>query len=380
MNILILNTTSDLYGGSRILSIVASILKEGGHKPIVVLSEHGPLVVELERLGVEWRIVRLGILRRKYMSLSGIINRAKVTGKAWSALNKLIDEHKIDTVYSNTTGVFIGAFLAKRRKLKHIWHVHEIITKPKFFTVIMGHLLGRYADLVVVVSDAVKKHWLKHVSGAPIERIYNGINTSPFEIREGDLKQVLNIAPSELIVMMIGRVNHWKGHHYFLDIAEKLLSTRKDIHFVLAGDAFAGNEHLVEILESRISTIEHKDKIHYLGYRNDIPNLLASADLFILPSTEPDPFPTVILEAMASSKCVAATAHGGALEMIEEGRTGILIPFDNAVDASRQVESLLNAETLKHMGALGRDRIQQLYSLEAFKGNILKMMESLNQK
>ncbi|RZJ80635.1 MAG: glycosyltransferase family 1 protein, partial [Flavobacterium sp.] len=134
MNILILGASSDLYGGSKILAIVANILQKGKHKPIVVVSEHGELIGELNRLGVEVRIVRLGILRRKYFSVPGILNRIKVNRSAWKALGKLIDEEKIDVVYSNTTGVLIGAFLAKKKNIKHIWHIHEIITKPKTFT------------------------------------------------------------------------------------------------------------------------------------------------------------------------------------------------------------------------------------------------------
>ncbi len=377
MNILVLNNTSDLYGGSRILSIVVDILAKGGHNPIVILSEKGPLIDELDRLGVEWRIIRLGILRRKYLSIKGILNRINVTRKAWKALNSLIDEKQIDLIYSNTTGVFIGAFLAKRRKIKHVWHVHEIITKPVAFTHILGYLLGKCSDLVIVVSDAVKTHWLKHISGAPIERIYNGINTLPFEQKLGDLKLKLAIPEKDILILMIGRVNHWKGHHYFLDIAEHIQAENKNVHFVLAGDAYTGNEHLVEILKNRIENLSFANNVHYLGYREDIPNLLGSADLFVLPSTLPDPFPTVILEAMASATCVAATAHGGALEMIDPGKTGIHIPFDNAKAAAENIEVILNEVTLKHLGALGRDRIQQQYSLNAFRGNILNTFNSL---
>ncbi|MEE1884742.1 glycosyltransferase family 4 protein [Pedobacter flavus] len=380
MNILVLNNTSDLYGGSRILSIVVSILAERKHRPIVILSENGPLTAELDKLGVEWRIIRLGILRRKYLSLSGILNRISVTSKAWKALNKVVDQEKIDLIYSNTTGVFIGAFLAKRRKIKHIWHVHEIIKKPAAFTRILGYLLGKYSDLVIVVSDAVKNHWKNHINGAPIERIYNGINTVPFEQKQGELKQELNIPKDALLILMIGRVNHWKGHHYFIDIAQLIHQQYKNVHFVLAGDAYPGNEHLVEKLENRINNLSFKQKVQYIGYREDIPNLLSSADLFVLPSTQPDPFPTVILEAMASSTCVAATAHGGALEMIDPHKTGIHIPFDDAVNAAHEIGLILNEVTLKHLGALGRDRIQQHFSLEAFKNNIIEAFETVNRK
>ncbi|RZL52038.1 MAG: glycosyltransferase [Pedobacter sp.] len=302
MNILILGTSSDLYGGSKILSIVAKILADNNHKPIVVLSEKGELVDELNKLGVEVRIIRLGILRRKYFSVPGIINRISVTSKAWKSLSILIEDEKIDILYSNTTGVLIGAFLARRKKIKHIWHIHEIITKPKIFTRVLSFLIEKYSHNIIVVSNAVKQHWEKHIRKQSITRIYNGIDTSIYGQNEGLLKQELNLNNNDFLIGMIGRVNHWKGQDYFIDIAKLILEKQPNVKFVIAGDAYPGNEHLVDKLVNRIENENLKKAIHYIGYRTDIPNILNSLDVFVLPSTSPDPFPTVILEAMASSK------------------------------------------------------------------------------
>jgi glycosyltransferase involved in cell wall biosynthesis len=376
MNILVLNNTSDLYGGSKILSIVVKILAEGKHKPIVVLSESGPLVDELAKLDVDIRIIRLGILRRKYLSVKGILNRLTVTRHAWKSLSKLVDENNIDLIYSNTTGVFIGAFLAKKRKIKHIWHVHEIITKPKAFTKTIGFLLGKYSDSIIVVSDAVKNHWNKHVLNKSITRIYNGIDTVAFESTKGHLKEELNLDKNEILVAMIGRVNHWKGQDYFIDIAKNILKKQPETKFVMAGDAYAGNEHLVDKLNNRISNEGLLNSIYYIGYRTDVPNLLNSADIFVLPSILPDPFPTVILEAMASAKPVIATNHGGAVEMIVDDETGILIPFDNAeVAADKIVPLISDLAKISKMGEAGKKRINTLYSLEAYKNSILAIFQ-----
>ncbi|GAA3982953.1 glycosyltransferase family 4 protein [Pedobacter ginsengiterrae] len=376
MNILILNNTSDLYGGSKILSIVVKILAEGEHKPIVVLSESGPLVDELAKLDVDIRIIRLGILRRKYLSVPGILNRLTVTKNAWKTLNKLIDDNNIDLIYSNTTGVFIGAFLAKKRKIKHIWHVHEIITKPKAFTKTIGYLLGKYSDNIIVVSDAVKNHWEKHVLKKPITRIYNGIDTTAFENTKGVLRQELNLSEKGILIAMIGRVNHWKGQDYFIDTAKNILKAHPETKFVMAGDAYTGNEHLVDKLTNRIQNENLADAIQYIGYRTDIANILNSVDIFVLPSILPDPFPTVILEAMASATAVVATNHGGAVEMVMENKTGLLIPFDNAQIAADKISDLIaQPAKIAEMGIEGRKRINNLYSLEAYQKSILEIFQ-----
>lgn len=374
MNILILGASSDLYGGSKILAIVANILQEGKHKPIVVVSEHGELIGELNRLGVEVRIIRLGILRRKYFSVPGILNRIKVNRSAWKALGKLIDEEKIDVVYSNTTGVLIGAFLAKKKNIKHIWHIHEIITKPKTFTRILGRLVNKYADNVIVVSDAVKNHWKEYINTTNINRIYNGIDTSIYTRSEGLLRKELNLKETDLLIGMIGRVNHWKGQDFFIDIARQILNHEPDTKFIIAGDAYPGNEHLVDKMLDRLNNELPPQSVFYIGYRTDIPSILKSIDIFVLPSILPDPFPTVILEAMASSKPVVATNHGGALEMVAHMETGIIIPHDNVEESAEELLKLIrDREKMVTMGELGNIRINTLFSLEKFRESILRL-------
>jgi len=375
MNILILNNTSDLYGGSRILLIVVKILKEGGHTPILVLSEDGPLVPELEKLGVEIHIIRLGILRHKYMNPKGILNRMVVSTAAWKSLSKLIENRNIDIVYSNTIGVLIGAFFAKRKKIRHIWHVHEITLKPMPFVKLIAWLFKKYTDQIIVVSDAVKNHWAQYVDPKKLHRIYNGIDTERFENTAGDLRTELKLDKDQLLIGMIGRVNNWKGQDYFLEIAKTILKSHPETQFIMVGDAYPGNEHLYNQLNLNILDPALKGKVINLGYRTDIANILAALNIFILPSILPDPFPTVILEAMASAKAVVATNHGGATEMILDGETGLLIPHNNALVAAEKITGIIMAEgTRKAMGQRAAERIHQHYSLKAFHDAILKIV------
>lgn len=375
MNILILHPASDLYGASKILLIVTEILQRNNYKPIVVLSEDGPLVNELKKLNVEVRIIRLGILRRKYFNIPGLLNRISVSYTAWKMLNRLIREEKPEIIYSNTTGVIIGALLAWKKGIRHIWHVHEIITKPAAFTRIIGYLLNTFSDKVIVVSDAVKRHWQQTVNPSKIVRIYNGIDISPFNHTNSDLRQELKIPADVLLIGMIGRVNHWKGQGYFLEIAKILNDKYPFICFIMAGDAFPGNEHLVDELNANIKGLELEQKVFNTGYRTDVVNILNALDIFVLPSIQPDPFPTVILEAMSAGKPVIATNHGGAPEMIEDGKSGLLIPVTDAAKAAEKISLLIENEMIrKEMGIKARERVQALFSREAFERGILEII------
>jgi len=370
--ILMLHGSSDLYGASKIFLLTADILNQNGFGVIAVLSEDGPLVDALKKLGIRVELVRLGIIRRKYFNLSGLLNRLIVIFKAYKILGLLAKEEKITHVYSNTSAVWVGALLSKMKGYLHIWHLHEIISQPKFFALWMGKLVQYNAEKVIVVSEAVKEHWRKYVKRNKLHLVYNGIDYNPYLSESVGLREELNIPEKAVVIGMIGRVNSWKGQEYFLEISEELNKKFLNLFFILVGDAFPGEEHLYEGLEQKILENRFRDKIYNLGFRKDISRVLQTMDIFILPSILPDPFPTVILEAMAAEKPVVATAHGGALEMIASGKTGFHIPHNSAKEAAGVLEKLISDKGLiKRMGKEARKRVLKKFSLSAYDKKIL---------
>ena len=376
MNILILNSTSDLYGASKILLAAVNLLTKKGHHPIVVLTENGPLVKDLQDAGAEVIFIRLGILRRKYKSLPGVVNRFMVLRKAYYSIKQLIRQRNITLVYSNTTAVLAGAFAAKSLGIRHIWHVQEIIESPKWLQRFLGKLLNNYSDAVIVVSEAVKTSWGKFVSREKLQLIYSSIDYLPYLHSSGKLREELGIPDETIVIGMIGRVHYWKGQDYFLRIAGNLSRKFPDLRFVMIGDAFPGYEYLYEELASLKKAENIESLVYDLGYRTDVAELLQGFDMLVLPSILPDPFPTVILEAMASAKPVVATRHGGATEMIDDGMTGILIPVNDPKEASALMETLIMDRAKRRlMGEAGRKKVLAHYSLEAFENKMIKVFE-----
>src|SRR5690606_15879524 len=149
--ILMLHSSSDMYGASKILLITVLQLRDAGHEVHVVLSEQGPLADAIRKEGIEVHVIRLGILRRKYFSPSGLLNRLKVMRNAHRDLIRLANEKQITHLYSNTTAVLVGAWVARDLEIFHTWHIHEIIAKPKWLAWILGKLVGKCADQVIVV-------------------------------------------------------------------------------------------------------------------------------------------------------------------------------------------------------------------------------------
>jgi glycosyltransferase involved in cell wall biosynthesis len=375
MKILLLHSSSDQYGASKILLGIVQLLVKRNHKVWVVLSEEGPLSNDLLQAGAEVIYIRLGILRRKYFSPTGIINRLITINQAKKELEKIIRQENINLVYSNTTGVLAGAFAASKCRVKHIWHVHEIIESPQWFKRILGKIMRQYAQTVVVVSEAVKKSWQLVIPENKIIVVHNGIDYTPYLQEQPNIQASFGFPEDALIIGMVGRVHYWKGQDYFIEIAGLLHARFPQLRFVMVGDAFPGYEYLYAQLDNQMQQLQLQDVVKQLGFRNDIPSLMQSIDLLLLPSQLPDPFPTVILEAMASGKPVIATQMGGALEMIEPGITGDLMPHDQAEAAANIVSNWLNKEKLHQAGKAARQRVLEKFSKESWENKLIKIIE-----
>lgn len=376
MRILFLHSSSDAYGASKIFLQTVAIAKNNGHTAVVVLSNKGSLEESFRAIGVDVHIVNLGIIRRQYFNLIGIVNRFQKWRTAVGALKTIIQSQQIDTIYSNTAAVLIGGFVARRYGLKHIWHIHEIIEKPAFLHRFLAWRFRATADQLIVVSKAVEQHWQHALPNNKIIQIYNGIE--PIQVSSSpDFKTTLNIPSNALVIGMAARIHYWKGQNYFVEIARALLSNANPpLYFLIAGDPFPGYEYLLDALRSQLNDPIFKGRVFYVGLVKEMDVFYRSIDLLVLPSQLPDPLPTVILEAMQYGIPVVATAQGGALEMVKENETGIFIPLDNAILAAEKILAILPASIRHQMGAAGKERVANNFSQTAFEKNILTVFEN----
>lgn len=371
MKILALHSNADLYGSSRIFLEVLSIFRQQGMEILVVLPHSGPLVKKLEELGLEVQIKNLGILRRKYFTPLGLFNRLKRTIGAYRFFDLLHQKHPFDLVYSNTLAVTVGAFWAKRNQIPHTWHIHEIIPGPKILLRFLANLLDQSTECAIAVSQAVADHWQELLKKSQVQVIHNGISYEAFLAAKPKLREELNLEKNSLLIGMIGRINPGKGQLFFLQLAKKLLLTHQNLHFVMVGDPYSGYESILEEISKEIRDNKLEARISYLGFRSDIPEVMESLDIFVLPSVFPDSFPTVILEAMACGLPTVATLSGGASELIKQGETGFLIPIGDVKSGVESLEKLIqNPELRSTMGKAARNRVLQEFSLEAFKEKV----------
>lgn len=377
-NILYLHAGAEMYGADKILLELVTGLDKSKFHPIVVLPNDGILKDKLIENGIETYVVHYPILRRKYFNLKGIINYGlNYFGKS-NEIVKLLKNKRVDIIHANTTAVLEGIYLKKKLKCKLVWHVHEIILKPAIINKTISYLIGRYADKCVAVSKAVKKHLIdsKFIDENKVEVIYNGVDTERFNpnVENKYLYKEWNVPDEAIKIGMIGRVNAWKGQNDFLDAAEGLLKKYSNLYIFIVGSAFAGEEWRVDELKKKIADSKNRDRIVFSEFRTDTPEIHSFFDVLVLPSTNPDPLPTVVLEAMGCGTPVVGYNHGGVTEMVVSGETGLLAEVKNSKDLERKIQQVLESD-YRLMGQKAHDRAVKNFSEHSFISNFSKVYD-----
>jgi glycosyltransferase involved in cell wall biosynthesis len=219
------------------------------------------------------------------------------------------------------------------------------------------------ADAFVAVSDFVRDRLIA-VNGTPparTHRIYNGIDLTRFAVHDRTaLHRLLRVDEEQRIVFCSGRVQPYKGMQTLVDAFARLRAEGvEDVELVIAGDGpFLG--------ELRGIAARHGLRnIHFLGRRTDVPALLAGAAIAVVPSLWEEAFGLAVVEAMAAGVPLIASRTGGIPELVEEGRTGMLVPPGDAGALARALRVLLENPGLRGtMAVQGPITARRRFSLE----------------
>lgn len=382
--ILYLHAGAEMYGADKVLLELIKRLDKTEFEAHVILPNDGVLVEALRQVGAHVEVIPYPILRRKYFNPKGILDYTTSYRRFSKKLVEYARKHEIDLIHNNTIAVLEGIYLKQKLGLPLIWHVHEIIVKPKQISDFINFLMGRYADKIVTVSQAVADHVLKSKFIQPnqVQVIYNGVDNEIYKPMNGAMiREHFGIAQDQTVIGMVGRVNAWKGQGDFLEAVLPLLQEDKKRLAFLAGSAFEGEEWRVEELDAAIAQSGYANQIKRIDYYDKPQELYNLFDLFVLPSTNPDPLPTVVLEAMASGKPVVGYRHGGVCEMVAEGGNGLLAdPGKPALLSKAMKEVLENPDKLQAFGQASLERQLEYFSLQSYIGNFSKLYREIGNK
>jgi len=375
-SLLFIHSSDEMYGSDVVLLELLRRLDRTRFAPLVALPADLPyerggqarLSDELAMLGIPVRHIDFAVLRRRYLSPRGLPGFARRLWRGSRELANWMRSEDVRLVHANTVAVLGAALAAKRAGRPLLWHVHEIIAEPRWLRWLIARLVTAAADRIVAISGPVADHLLGPgaIRGArdKVMVIPDAVDTERFNpTNDGAAaREAWGIGPNDVLIGMAGRIHTWKGQGVLVEAARLLRDRCPQARFVIAGDIVPGQPEPKEALEAAIAASGLADRAQLVGFWPDARQVMASLDVLILPSTAPEPFGLVVLEAMASGKSVIATAHGGPLEIVVDGETGLLVPPRDPTALADAIEQLVRDPALRaRLAAAGRRRAVEVF-------------------
>jgi len=308
--------------------------------------------------------------RHFYFSLKALREFVLRQAPKISLLVKIIRENNIDLVHTHQSIVhgkpeIIAARIVGVPCISHRHGYSKLTHFDLFF--------AKFVDAFIYVSRDVAED---HISqGEPQKKgivIHNGVDIGEFEqsFDKMKIRNEFGCKSDEPLVGIIGRIDWWKGHEYFLEaiaIASRKFPILKGViigEFEKGGAVNLNRKHTQKV-KSLVRSLGIEGKIIFTGFRSDVSRLMSGLDMIIHASSEPEPFGLVVIEGMAAGKPVVATAAGGVLDIIENGVSGILVPCkDSTAIADAIITILYDPEKAEQMGCAGRRHVEENFSIE----------------
>jgi glycosyltransferase involved in cell wall biosynthesis len=382
--VLFVDQSAELGGAE--LSLI-EVLAQLPFSAAVLLFEDGDLVRRLAKAGVAVEVIGSAVGRIEVRRESGILAAARslpaVLALAWSVAKRA---RGYDLIYANSQKAFVVCALSTlivRRKL--VWHLHDILTAEHF-----GRFLRRFAvrlanwraDWVIANSQATAAAFENLGGGARrLSVVHQGIDEAPFAAVSPDevaaLRTKLGAGPARKLLGVFGRLAAWKGQAVFL----QALALVPDAIGVIVGDALFGEDEYARALYRLVETLGLMDRVKFLGFREDVPALMSAMDVIVHSSVAPEPFGRVVVEGMLAGRPVIASAAGGVLEIIADGRSGFLYEAGNAQAlAAVMMRVIAEPELASRVAQAGREHARLNFSVESSNDRINGQLGSLMRR
>ena len=336
---------------------LANYLVKHGHQSVVV-SNGGELAASLEASGT--RHYTLPVHQKSLWTMFRMIK----------ALRRIIREEDVDIVHARSrVPAWIAYFACRKTKASFVTTCHGDY-KNRFFSQVMG-----WPKLVIVPSNVIARHMIDdfHVSSNSIRCIPRSVDLEKFNVsREESADKSLHT------VAIVGRITPLKGHTFFLKAMAKVIRVIPNIRIWIVGDAPAQKQAYKRDLEILVRRLGIKDYVEFLGNRRDIPQVLSHVDVLVLSTITQEAFGRVILEAQAAGVPVVATKVGGVVDIIEDGKTGLLVlPKDSESMANEVIRVLKDRKLAGQLTQAAREKIAEKFTLEHMASKTLEVYEEL---
>ena len=351
-----------IVGGAEIalLNLIEG-LDRSRFLPLIASPPDSALMPKLARAGIESVAAPFGRLNRAGVAMPVNLFRAALV------VASIITKNGIPLVHTNTVRTHIvGSLAAVLTRTRVIWTIHD-----NTFPLALARWLAPIPARVIAVSRWLRDIYAPAGLGRKTTVIPNGIGSAVSSVSDGDLREELRIPSDAPLVLNVGRLVSGKAPHLFVQAGRIVSGKVPNAYFILVGgpdNLEPGQSRPTYLRELEASVGESGLGEHLLrvGQRSDVARFYAAADLLVYCAASPEGLPTVILEAMSHAKPVVGSAIGGAMEIVQEGVSGLLVPpKDVASMAGAMVYLLQDRARAREMGLAGQARLKQVFDLRS---------------
>jgi glycosyltransferase involved in cell wall biosynthesis len=375
--ILYVSSAGDIGGAEVSLLRILKRLDRSKFKPFVLCCRLGLFPRRLSQEHVEYEVIPFDLSLRRILHPVSLVQNILSLMRVHSRLRD--ERYDLVCCNDNLTLKLLFMPLALCRK-PIVCHLRNFETKRVWM---VRYLLRHRITRAIAVSHAVKSDVVRrtHADEDTILVLHMGIDTDSFtRAVPGPLRAELRLNQDDKLIGMIARFDVWKGHFCFLKAAQHVLGHRRDVHFVIIGEVTM-HDLFPRFLRYKNEVLEYaehhrlQDRIHFLGWREDIPSALKSLDILVCPS-ENEPFGLVLLEASAAGVPVIGADSGGIPEIIRHRSNGLLFKPGDDLELAKTIEELLDDNGLRsRLIAKGYEIVKADHSMERFMARVEEVYE-----
>ncbi len=342
----------------------------GAYEFHLIVPGEGPLKERAEAAGarvwiLDWPEALAGAGETAGRPGVGRLLRSAVCLPAFTRkLSKLLDEIRPEAFITNAVKAHvIGALVRKRKDVPLVWYMRDGLEERALSRKVLA-LLSRRCELAICISKYVASQFRRYVSSSvPAREIYNIVDLNRF--RPGSAAPVdLRKDAGDVWFGVVGAITPLKGLDIFLDAAERAVQQMPHAVFVIVGNnsyvTEAGLRYEEMLRERVLNSSSLRERVKFLGFRNDVPGILSQLDVLVQPNRGPEGLGRSVLEAMACEVPVIAVNKWGPAELIEDEESGLLFaPLDTEQLAAHMLRLGRDERLRKTMGKQGHEWIQQ---------------------
>jgi glycosyltransferase involved in cell wall biosynthesis len=286
---------------------------------------------------------------------------------------RILRAWRADVVHVNTLNNLQGPIAARLAGKPLVWHVREL-GKGGFIDRAMLSMVRLLAARAVAISSAVAQ--TLSGCGDRVRLVLNAVNLSEYETPPdpSGVREELNIPAKAPLVLVVSRIEPWKGQHVAVNAMPRILEAVPEARLAIVGGPAVNKPEYLAALKARCEQPDLAQRVLFTGIRTDIPRLLAAADVLTQPTATAEPFGRTIVEGMAAGIPVVATAAGGPLDIVDDGKTGLLAPPGEAAPLADAVIRLLSDKDLaRQIASNARAAAFERFSLD----RVVRQMEAV---